>query len=121
MAGGGKRLDAGVKELELFLNNQRGKELDEIARQDETTLSAERDPEPKYMTAAELAFVGQKEVALRLLRSAVQGSYCQVYALDHDTLFQSLRGDPEFASIRAAAVDCQKRFQEHRQQKGGTQ
>jgi hypothetical protein len=56
-----------------------------------------------------------------LLRSAVQGSYCQVYALDHDPLFASLRSDPEFASIRAAAVDCQKRFQEHRRQKGVTQ
>ena len=118
LAGGGKRLDAGVAALELYLDNRRGKELEDAARKDAAETLKELDPEPKYLIAAELAYVGQKDSALQLLRSAVQGNYCQVYALDHDPVFASLRSDSEFASIRAAAVDCQKRFMAHRQEKG---
>ncbi|HET7840187.1 MAG TPA: protein kinase [Terriglobia bacterium] len=118
MAGGRKSLAAGLDELDLYLNNQRGKQLEDAARQDEAVMARERDPEPKYMVGAILAYVGQKDVALRMLRSTVQGSYCQAYALDHDPLFSNLRGDPEFASIRAKAVECQKRFLTHRAEKG---
>ena len=75
----------------------------------------QRDPEPKYWTATRMAYVGQKVVALRLLRKAVEENYCQVYGLDHDPLLASLRGDAEFASIRSAAVECQKRFLAHRE------
>jgi TolB-like protein/tRNA A-37 threonylcarbamoyl transferase component Bud32/Flp pilus assembly protein TadD len=115
---GGKRGVSGLNELSLFTSNRRGPELQAAARHSETQLMTERDPEPKYWTAAEMAYVGQKDVALRLLKKAVEQSYCQVYGLNHDPLFSSLRGDAEFASIRAAAVDCQKRFVAHRQEKG---
>jgi eukaryotic-like serine/threonine-protein kinase len=100
--------------LNLYRSNPRGPELEAAARKAETEAMAARDPEPKYSVAAVMAYVGQKDVALKALRAAVQGNYCQVYGLDHDPLFASLRGDPEFASIRAAAVECQKRFLAHR-------
>jgi eukaryotic-like serine/threonine-protein kinase len=114
LGGGTKRGGSGFTELNLYTSNRRGPELEAAARQDEARLVMVRDPEPKYWSAGEMAYVGQKDVALRLLRSAVQGNYCQVYGLDHDPLFASLRGDPQFASIRAAAVECQKRFLAHR-------
>jgi eukaryotic-like serine/threonine-protein kinase len=118
-AGGGRDVGvSGFRELNLYLDGKRGPELEAAARQDMSAVIAGRDPEPKYFAAAEMAYVGQKDVALRLLRSAVQGNYCQVYALDHDPLFEGLRGGREFASIRAAAEDCQKRFLAHRQEKG---
>jgi serine/threonine protein kinase/tetratricopeptide (TPR) repeat protein len=113
-ARGGKRGGSGFNELNLYMSGQRGPELEAVARQDASRGMADRDPEPKYLGAAEMAYIGQKDVALRLLRSAVEGNYCQVYGLDHDPLFASLRGDPEFASIRSAAVECQKRFLGHR-------
>ncbi len=116
-AGGRKGL-TGFNELSLFTSNRRGPELQAAARESEAYLARERDPEPKYWTAAEMAYVGQKDVALRLLKKAVEQSYCQVYGLDHDPLLANLRGDAQFASIRAAAVDCQKRFVAHRQEKG---
>jgi eukaryotic-like serine/threonine-protein kinase len=114
LGGGTKRGGSGFTELNLFTSNRRGPDLEAAARQDEAQLKMVRDPEPKYWSAGEMAYVGQKDVALRLLRSAVEGNYCQVYGLDHDPLFASLRGDSEFASIRSAAVECQKRFLAHR-------
>jgi eukaryotic-like serine/threonine-protein kinase len=114
LAGGTMRGGSGFTELNLYTSNRRGPELEAAARQDEAQLKMVRDPEPKYWAAGEMAYVGQKDVALRLLRSAVQENYCQVYGLDHDPLFANLRGDPEFASIRAAAEECQKRFLAHR-------
>jgi len=110
---GGTRY-GGYKELELFASHKMGPELAVAARETESGVMTERDPEPKYWSATLLAYVGQKEVALRLLRKAVEQNYCQVYGLDHDPLLANLRGDPEFASIRSAAVECQKRFLAHR-------
>ena len=115
-----KRADAsglrytGSKELELYVTHQPGAQLASAARETESQHMSDRDPEPKYWFAAEMAYVGQKDIALRLLRKAVEQNYCQVYGLDHDPLFANLRRDPEFASIRAAAVECQKRFLAHR-------
>ena len=115
MAGGTGRVISRSTVLNLYLSGQRGPELEAAVRQDESALMQQRDPEPKYWTATRMAYVGQKVVALRLLRKAVEENYCQVYGLDHDPLLASLRGDAEFASIRAAAVECQKRFLAHRE------
>ena len=64
--------------------------------------------------ASEFAYCGQREVALRLLKKAVEQNYCGWPAMDKDPLFASIRGTPEFAAIRQAGIDCQKRFLAHR-------
>ncbi len=74
---------------------------------------ANRDPEPKYLGAALEAFTGQRDAALRLLRRAVEQNYCGYPAMDNDPLFASIRNTPEFAAIRAAGIDCQKKFKAH--------
>jgi hypothetical protein len=113
-AGGRGRGESLISDLMLYAKTGGPPESKAAAQRRESEIFLERDPEPKYWTAASMAFVGQKDVSLRLLRSAVQGNYCQVYGLDHDPLFSSLRADPEFASIRSAAVECQQRFLAHR-------
>lgn len=102
------------KVLQLYTSNHRGRELEAAAQETQAAAMADRDPEPKFWAATQMAYMGQKGVALGLLRSAVEQNYCAVYGLDHDPLLAGLRGNPEFTAIRAAAVDCQRRFLAHR-------
>ena len=74
----------------------------------------ERDSEPKYFVGTNLAFCGQPEPALRLLRRAVEENYCGYPSMDSDPLLESVRGTPEFAAIRSAGIECQKNFLAHR-------
>jgi TolB-like protein/Flp pilus assembly protein TadD len=66
------------------------------------------DPEATYLAAANLAYCGQNDKALALLAKAVEGNYCSYPAMDWDPFFAGLRGTPEFARIRAAAMTCQQ-------------
>jgi len=74
------------------------------------------DPEVRYTTAEIEAFCGRNQVALGLLRQAVQGRFCSYPALDSDPLFSSLRHTAEFQEIRVAAIDCQNKFVAFRNQ-----
>ena len=74
------------------------------------------DPEVRYTTAEIEAFCGRNQVALGLLRQAVQGRFCSYPALDSDPLFSPLRYTAEFQEIRVAAIDCQNKFVEYRNQ-----
>lgn len=73
-------------------------------------IRVEEDPELNYLSADHLAYCGQTTAALEMLRSAVQGGYCAVPAMDSDRLLASLRSAPEFAAIRALGLACQSRF-----------
>jgi serine/threonine protein kinase/DNA-binding winged helix-turn-helix (wHTH) protein/Flp pilus assembly protein TadD len=68
------------------------------------------DPEMNYLSAGHLAYCGRTEAALEMLRKAIKGNYCSYPAIDSDPLFTSLRTRPEFAEIRAAAIQCQNNF-----------
>ncbi|MHB8653479.1 MAG: protein kinase domain-containing protein [Terriglobia bacterium] len=96
-----------------FLEHRPTSEIAALARQEEARAMANRDPQPKYLRAATTAFTGQRDIALRLLRHAVEQNYCSYPAMDNDTLFANVRNTPEFASIRAAGIECQKKFKEH--------
>jgi len=89
-------------------------EVGALAREEAAAIGEVRDSEPKYYAASEFAYCGQREVALRLLKKAVEQNYCGWPAMDKDPLFASIRGTPEFAAIRQAGIDCQKRFLAHR-------
>jgi TolB-like protein/Flp pilus assembly protein TadD len=73
-----------------------------------------RDSEPKYHVASRIGTCGERELALQLLRKAVEGNYCSYPALDTDPLFDSIRKTPEFAAIRQEAIACRERFLAHR-------
>jgi TolB-like protein len=81
---------------------------DPILRDIESRVLAERDPEPKYFEASRLSYCGYTDMALRLLRRAVEANYLAYPAMDRDPLLAKVRITPEFASIRALAIEKQK-------------
>jgi hypothetical protein len=57
-----------------------------------------------------MAFCEEKDVALRLLKTAIEGRYCAYTAMQKDPLLASLRGTPEFAQLLPAAKQCEDDF-----------
>ena len=100
--------------LQACLQPGNGAGLDRIVRESEPALIAERDPELKYYQGAILAFCGKKELALRLLQSAIDQNYCATSAVELDPLLMKLQNLPEIAPLRRAAQQCQQRFQKSR-------
>ena len=82
-------------------------EVSRLAREAEPFMMSNPDPENRYNFATDLAFCGQKEAALRLLKSAVEGRYCIYEGMQRDPMLASLRGTPEFEQIEAVAKKCQ--------------
>jgi len=85
-------------------------ELDRIARQLETTALTNPDPENSYFVATYLAMCGQRDIALRLLKSSIEHNYCAYAALQSDPALAKLRQTPEFPQLLSAAKACQQRF-----------
>lgn len=81
------------------------------------TVQPSDDPEMNYLIAGHLAYCGQTDAALEMLRRAIKGNYCSYPAIDSDPFFTSLRARPEFKEIHAAAVECQKNFLAQRDQR----
>ncbi|MFB3813111.1 MAG: protein kinase [Terriglobales bacterium] len=71
---------------------------------------SERDPEFRYLQGSVMAFCGQRELAVKLLRSAIDQDHCSTEALRYDPLLAKLRPYPEFDQLRAAAQECQRKF-----------
>jgi tetratricopeptide (TPR) repeat protein len=68
------------------------------------------DPEVDFHSAAHLSYCGQMDQALQLLARAIRAGYCSYPAIDTDPFFARVRAQPEFASVRAAGLACQKTF-----------
>jgi eukaryotic-like serine/threonine-protein kinase len=77
------------------------------------------DSEPRYTIGGLVAVCGDRENALRFLRSAVEANFCGYPVMDTDPLFASIRSTPEFAEIRKIGKACQERFLAHRAAKKG--
>jgi hypothetical protein len=69
-----------------------------------------------YVTGEMVARVGEKELALRLLRRSVEMGFCPYPAIDTDPAFAGLRDTTEFRQIRQTAIDNQARFLHFRAQ-----
>ena len=92
------------------LNQAPPEEIDRLARQSMPVFLADPDPENRYWNAAVLASCGQKEFALQLLKSSVQGHYCPYNALQNDPLLAHLRNSPEFPQLLSVSKKCQDDF-----------
>jgi serine/threonine protein kinase len=66
------------------------------------------DGEVNYFSAAHLAYAGQADAALTMLRTAIEDGYCSYPAIDTDPLFASVRGTRGFAPVRSAGIACNK-------------
>ncbi len=94
---------------------QRPADMDRIAREAEASVMTEPDPEQWYHVAALMAYCGQKDPALRLLKAAVQQNYCAYSALLEDPLLKSLRKETAFNEVLTAGSKCQEALKEGRQ------
>ncbi|MGB7599086.1 MAG: protein kinase [Candidatus Sulfotelmatobacter sp.] len=95
---------------------QKPADMDRIVREEEASVMTEPDPEAWYHVGALMAYCGQKDAALRLLKAAVQQNYCAYSALLEDPLLKSLRKETAFDDVLTAASTCQETLKEGRGQ-----
>jgi len=94
---------------------QRPGDMDRIVREAEASVMTEPDPESWYHVGALMAYCGQKDAALRLLKAAVQQNYCAYSALLGDPLLKALRKETAFDEVLTAGSKCQEALKEGRQ------
>jgi TolB-like protein len=95
---------------------QRPADMDRIVREAEASTMMEPDPEEWYRIGSLMAYCGQKEPALRLLKAAVQQNYCAYSALLEDPLLKDLRKDTAFNQVLTAGSACQETLKQGRVQ-----
>jgi len=98
------------------LDPQQTSQLDRTAQMLEAAALAGVDAEPRYNYGALLSYCGQKDAAVRLLKSAFEHNYCAYTALQTDPLLVKFRGTPEFSALLSAAKECQNKFLAQRDQ-----
>ena len=96
--------------LQACLNPERRTEVPAIAQKLAAIAMAESDPEQRFLNGTVLAYCGEKQSALRVLKSAVEQNYCAYAALQSSPMLAKLRTTPEFNSLLAAAKECQQNF-----------
>ncbi len=94
---------------------QRPPDMDRIVHDTEASTMTELDPESWYHVGALMAYCGQKDAALRLLKAAVQQNYCAYSPLLEDPLVKDLRKEAAFNEVLTAASACQDALKEGRQ------
>ena len=97
---------AGFPALTAYLKHRPAEEIADLVRATKPV----NDPEMNYFAAAHLAYIGETEAALSLLRAAVAGGYCSYPAIDLDPMLASIRTSADFAAIRSMAKECRDRF-----------
>jgi len=102
------------RSLLACLEGRPAEEIASLSREDAAAISVLRDSEPRYSEALEFAYCGQRDVALPLLRKAVEQNYCAWPSLESDSLVGPIRGTPEFAEILRIGKACQEKFLAHR-------
>jgi serine/threonine protein kinase len=75
-----------------------------------SVLEDQRDPEFRYLHGSVLVFCGERDIALRLLRSAIKDNYCSTDALSNDPLLEKLRPYPDFSELRTDSQKCLRKF-----------
>ena len=93
---------------------QRPADMDRIVREAESSAMREPDPAAWYQVGAMMAYCGQKDSALRLLKAAVQQNYCSYSALLEDPLLKDLRKDTAFNQVLTAGSACQEALKKER-------
>jgi len=87
-----------------------------LAQQEADKVFADPDPEVHYVVASDALFCGQKALALRMIKSSIEGHYCPYEGLRNDSIWAPLRSAPEFPDLLAGAKKCQEDFLAQRAQ-----
>jgi serine/threonine protein kinase len=101
--------------MEACTAPQRSADFAKIVRENEASVMMEPDAEAWYHVGALMAYCGQSEPALRLLKAAVQQNYCAYSALLDDPLLKDLRKETAFNEVLTASSNCQAVLKEGRQ------
>jgi len=101
--------------MEACTAAQKPADFAKIVRESESSVMMEPDAEAWYRVGALMAYCGQNEPSLRLLKAAVQQNYCSYSALLSDPLLKDLRKDPAFNEVLTASSNCQAVLKEGRQ------
>ncbi|MGA8618489.1 MAG: protein kinase [Candidatus Sulfotelmatobacter sp.] len=112
---------AQAKELAVKLKNQPmiaclsgTLAANQFDRQAAAAIMADPDPEPHYIIAGRFLYCGRKELALEMIKSAVDAHFCAYSGLQNDLVWAKLRGTPEFAELVSAAKKCRDDFMAER-------
>jgi hypothetical protein len=97
-------------------DNPSSEEAVKQAREAAAFITADPDPEVRYVTAADILFCGQKELAMNMLKSSVANHFCAYAGLQNDSSWAKLRGTPEFAELVSEAKKCRDDFLAKRSQ-----
>ena len=98
------------KMIDACLNHAPAADVDRLAGDFAPTVLGAHDSEAKYMNAGYFAFCGKKDIAVRLIKSAIAGHYCAYTDLQTNPMFADLHGMPEFAELLSAAKQCRDQF-----------
>jgi TolB-like protein len=101
--------------MEACTAPQKPADLAKIVRENEASVMMEPDAEAWYRVGELMAYCGQSEPALRLLKAAVQQNYCAYSALLDDPLLKDLRKETAFNEVLTASSKCQAALTESRQ------
>jgi eukaryotic-like serine/threonine-protein kinase len=85
---------------------QQEQDLKEI----EPEIANNPDSENRFLFASDLAFCGDEEVALHMLKGAIEGNYCAYTALQEYPMLVSVRTTPEYRELLSAAKQCRDNF-----------
>jgi tetratricopeptide (TPR) repeat protein len=96
--------------FEACFDTSKRSALDVLSLQAESTALADSDPEDRYILGSLLLRCGEKDAALRLIRSALEHNYCAYTALQTDPLLEELRRGEVYNALLAIANDCQSKF-----------
>src|SRR5713101_1780080 len=94
--------------LESCLQLRPAADLDRMARDSETSLPTEPDPETWYYQGSLFAYCGKKQAALHLLQRAIEQNYCSYENLLSDPLLAKIRPDTAFDNVLSSARACQE-------------
>ena len=73
-------------------------------------VEVDEDPEVDYLFAGHLAYCGQTNAALRMLKTAIDRHYCSYPAMDKDPFFEGIRKNPQFLRLRNSGLACHEDF-----------
>jgi eukaryotic-like serine/threonine-protein kinase len=102
--------------LTACLNNEPPATVARIAAQDGPAVLAIPDPEVNYVLAFDYLYCGQNDVAIKLLRKSIAGSYCAATGLQKDPGLAKFRDLPEYPELLAEANRCRDNFFAQRNQ-----
>jgi serine/threonine protein kinase/TolB-like protein len=83
-------------------------EVDRITSFVEASVLAEPDPERWYYEGTIMAFCGKPDIALHMIKAAVDQNYCAYSALLSDPLLAKMRNSKDFDAVLTAAHQCQE-------------